>query len=515
MIEGYADYPATVERDADILVVGTGAGGAVVGAKLAEAGFDVLFVEEGSHHPTSTFNPYVTESVPRLYRDASSTMILGRPPIPYIEGRCVGGSTTVNGGMTWRAPDHVLHDWQQITGSDELGVAGLERHFEEVEAAIHAAPQTEASIGGDSRIMREGAAKKGWRYSPNHRNQEHCVGLNNCVIGCPSGAKKSTLVSYMPRALAAGARCLTDVRVDRLLIRGGRCQGVQGRAIDPQRKGKTRRVRLRARAVVVACGAVQTPVLLGAHRIGRPSGQLGKNFTCHPNAKVLAVYPQRVDGWQGVSQAGQIHELRQEGIMFAENMVPPGALVSQMPFHGERLWELMRHYNQLVLSGVLVEDSTTGRVRRAPFGLSDARYNITAHDHERFLRGTRLLAEMHFEMGADRVILPFAQLHEAHSADDLRKITAENCPINSLDLFTVHLMGTARMGARDRDSVTDLNGQLWDLPGCYVADASLFPTAVGVNPQVTIMAMASRVAERIQLTRKEGRPRAERISLAG
>lgn len=492
----YKDYVDGGTYDADVIVVGTGAGGAAAGATLAEAGLDVLFCEEGGYHPTSSFNPYVAESVPRLYRDASATVILGRPPIPYVEGRCVGGSTVLNGGMTWRTPERILEDWERITADPDLGPKGLEALFEEVERDIHAAPQQAYSIGNDSRVMAQGAKKLGWKYLENKRNQDRCVGANSCVLGCPTAGKTSTLVSYMPRAFAAGARCLTELRITRLLIEGGRCVGAEGRCVNPRTRHEDKRVTVRARAVIVACGAVHTPHLLLGHKLGRPSRQLGKNFLCHPNAKVLAVYPFELKSWKGVNQGGQVREFHEDGIVFAENFIPPGALAAQIPWHGAEAWELMKDYNRMILTGVLVEDSRPGVVKRSFLGMPMPRYDITDLDYERFLTGITNLCRLHFEMGAEKVLVPFSNLHILHSVDDLPKIRAQR-DMSKLDLFTVHLMGTARMGSRAERSVCDPSGQLWDLPGCYVADASLFPTAIAVNPQVTIMALAKRVAQRL------------------
>ncbi len=497
----YGDYATERTFSADVVVVGTGAGGAVVGAELAEAGRDVIFVEEGAYVPTASFNPYTTESIPRLYRDAAATVILGNPPIPYVEGRAVGGSTVINGGMAYRTPERVLDEWVKLTGSTDLGPKALEPLFERVEARVSAREQLDLSVGQDSRMMTEGAKAMGWRYTTNRRNQEACVGANNCGLGCPTGAKQSTLVSYMPRAIEAGARCLTQIRIERLLIESGRCVGVVGHAIDPDTRRGTREIVIRARAVVVACGAVQTPFLLLKHRLGRSSKQLGKNFLCHPNAKVLAVYPREIEGWKGVSQNTQIREFHDDGILMAENFVAPGILAAYLPYHGQRAWELMQRYNQMVLSGVLVEDSSSGTVSRSLFGLPIVRYDITPLDHARFKRGVRLLAEMHFAMGAEFVVLPFFNQHFAYSPDDLAQIDELQTDPSTLELFTPHLMGTCRMGSRPSDSVVDLSGEVWELPGCYVADASLFPTAIGVNPQITIMALATRVAERIELAR--------------
>ncbi len=498
----YQDYASTREFQADVAVVGTGAGGAVVGAELAEAGFDVVFVEEGAYHATSTFNPYLKESAPRLYRDAGTTTILGTALIGYLEGRCVGGSTVINGGMAYRAPESVLRHWEEVTRASELSPKAMEPLYARIEERVHAQYQMRESVGGDNRVMREAARRKGWNFTENRRNQDRCTGANNCVLGCPTGGKQSTLVSYIPRALEAGARCLTEVRADRLLIEDGACAGVTGRAIDPSTMKKTHRVTVRAKAVVVAAGAVQTPYLLLRHKLGRPSGQLGKNFLCHPNVKVIAAFPFEVKGWKGVSQWGQMRALRQEGILFAENMVPPAALGTQLPFVGGKAWELMRRYNNMVVSGALIEDSTTGVVKRGPFGMALPRYEITAYDLERILKAARILAEMFFDLGATDVLLPFSNLHLVHSPDELKQLVPEKIQRKHVDLFTAHIMGTARMGSEADRSVVDLKGELWDLKGCYVADASIFPSAIGVNPQITIMALATMIGWRLAETLK-------------
>lgn len=506
MIYDHRDYAKHHVVDAEVVVVGTGAGGAAIGAQLAEAGVDVVFVEEGGYHPTSSFNPYLAESLPRLWRDAGTTVILGKSTFLYAEGRCVGGSTVINGAMTYRTPDDVLEGWVRDLGTQELGPQAMEPWFEMAERDVSAQPQHPASIGGDNRIMSLGSARTGWHHQKNNRNQHQCVGANNCVLGCATGAKQSTLVSYMPRALAAGARCLTEVRVRGLQIDGGQCTGVEGRVVDPRTRKLSQRVTVRAKAVVIACGAVQTPHLLLKHRIGRPSRQLGRNFVTHPNVKVLAVYPHDVRGWKGVSQWGQVREFHDEGIIFAENMVPSGAMAAALPAHGRAVWREMQRYNNMVLSGILVEDTSTGVIRRGPFDMALPFYSITQRDLETFLRAVRTLGKMHFEMGAERLILPFANLHEVRSIDELRRVNTVNIKIRDVELFTPHLMGTARMGATARSSVVDLQGQVWDLPGCYIADASIFPTAIGVNPQVTIMALALKMgadlAERIHRARK-------------
>ncbi len=480
--------------ECDVAVVGTGAGGAVAGALLAEAGLHVLFLEEGSYTPTEQLSPALSVALPRLYRDGGVSALVGTPPIPFVEGRCVGGSTLINGGMMWRPPVHVLEEWARLTGSPALGPEGMEALFLEVEDVVSARHHHPLAMGDENRLMLEGPRRQGWHVDINKRNQSLCVGTNHCVTGCPTGAKQSTLVTYVPRAIAAGARCLTETRVEALRIDSGRCVGVEARGYDPRTRKLDRRILVRSRAVVVAGGAVQTPYLLLKHGLGRPSGRLGKNLTVHPNAKVLPIYPFPIKGWQGVNQYAQIRHFHDEGILMADNMIGPAMVASHLPAHGRAAHALMERYDHMILTGVLVEDSVTGQVSRGPFGMAIARYDISEQDHARFKKGVRLLATMHFDLGATEILVPYAHTPIVRSMDELRAAEARQTKRSTLELFTVHLMGTAGMGSNARSSVTSLEGEVWDLPGCYVADASLFPTAIGVNPQLGIMALSSRVA---------------------
>jgi ferredoxin len=219
------------ELDCDVVVVGSGAGGAVVTAELAAGGLDVIVLEEGGYHPTDEFTTEASAMVQKLYRDGGMQVAIGTPPISFNEGRCIGGSTVVNGGMSWRTPEQVLRRWQQMEAIEGISPAEMERYFARVERFISAAPQDPGSIGRDNELFREGAERKGWNVIPNIRNQLHCAGCNNCVLGCPTGAKRSTLVSYLPRALVFGARVHADCRVERILMNRKQAEGVTGHII--------------------------------------------------------------------------------------------------------------------------------------------------------------------------------------------------------------------------------------------------------------------------------------------
>ncbi|HEX6130343.1 MAG TPA: GMC family oxidoreductase N-terminal domain-containing protein, partial [Actinomycetota bacterium] len=206
----------------DAVVVGTGAGGATAAARLRDAGLDVLMVEEGALERTETFTTDPPEMIRRLYRDAGTSLILGRPPIVFAEGRCVGGSTVINGGMAWRTPPRVLEHWERDLGLGGTGPVAMEAHFEEAERILHVEPNHEDTWGENTRLFARGAEALGWPVARAPRNMRRCVGLNNCALGCPTGAKQAMHVTEVPRALHAGAGLLTHARVDRVVWQDGR-----------------------------------------------------------------------------------------------------------------------------------------------------------------------------------------------------------------------------------------------------------------------------------------------------
>jgi choline dehydrogenase-like flavoprotein len=481
------DHRGDQTIDADVVVVGSGAGGGTVAAELAEAGFDVVVLEDGGYYQTRDFTADSSAATRRLYRDGGATLALGDPPVFYQEGRAVGGSTVINGGMSWRTPDKVLARWDR-----ELGLAGiardLEPYFERIERRIHVAPMDADAIGNDNLLLKKGADAKGWKLIGNLRNQAHCTGSNRCAFGCPTGAKQSTLVSYLPRALHFGARIYADVHVDRITWRGRRATGVVATV-----NGTGHALTVRAKLVVAACGAIHTPALLARSGFRAPSGQLGHNLAMHPNVKVIAIFDEPVTGWKGAHQAFQVREFQDQGLVFAAVNLPPSLVAMSFPHRGAALGALMQHYDHMVLAGMLCEDTTTGRVRTIR-GRPQAFYQLGDADAARLQRGVALLSELLFAAGARRILLPFHGATELHGPDDARRLLDRRISPRGWEVVTVHLMGTARMGPSAAGAVTGPFGEVHDAEGLIIADASLFPTAIGVNPMETVMALATRAA---------------------
>jgi choline dehydrogenase-like flavoprotein len=487
--------PDAVEFDCDVVVVGSGAGGAVVAAELAEGGLDVIVVEEGGYHPTESFTPDSAAAIRNLYRDGGAIMALGAPPVTYSEGRCVGGSTVINGGMTWRTPEKILGRWAREDWVEQIRAEDMDSTFSRVERMISAEHQDPWTVGRDNRLLQEGALKKSWDVIPNIRNQFHCAGTNNCAFGCPTGAKRSTLVTYIPRSLHFGARVLSNCRVDRVTSKGKRITGVEGHVVTQNARDGFP-FRIHARRVVLSAGAIHTPGILFRSGVHSPSGRLGHNLSLHPNVKVTAVFDDEIRGWEGVHQAYQVREFQNEGLVFAAVNIPPSIAAMTLPFYGAELRDLMLDYPRMVIAGMLLEDTETGRVRNAA-GKPLATYQLSDFDAERLVRGTALLSEMLFDMGAKRIVLPFEGIPDLKSGDDVKRLYAQRIPKECMELVTVHMMGTCAMGGDRARHVCDSWGRVYDTEGLLVADASLFPSPIGVNPMETIMALGTRVAAQI------------------
>ncbi len=493
-------HGAAVDLDCDVVIVGSGAGGATVAAELAEGGLDVIVLEEGGNHTTDQFTTEAARMARVLYRDGGLSIALGDPPVFFSEGKTLGGSTVINGGMTWRTPERVLSVWEKEHGIPGATAEAMEPFFERVEHFISAHVQDPETKSPDNELLKEGAEQRNWKVVENIRNQMHCAGTNNCAFGCPTGAKRSALVSYLPRARRFGARVFADCRVDRVLTRrrpGGHvATGVEG-IVLAENDRPMHRFRVRAKTVVVAGGAIQTPTLLLRSKIRSPSKRLGHNLALHPNIKLSAIFDRDIFGWQGVHQQYQVREFFDEGFVMAAVNMPPAITAMSLPLYGQALGELMQDYNKMATCGVLVEDTVRGRVRLGPTGRPLATYQMCETDRKRFLRGASLLSQLFFAAGAKKVFVPFEHKPFLESMDEA--IALEEAPITlrSMEVATVHVMGTTAMGADPKRHVCDPWGAVYGTEGLVVADASLFPSPVAVNPMESVMALATRNAQRL------------------
>jgi len=480
--------------DCDVVVIGTGAGGAVVGRELAEAGLAVVFVEEGQYFGRADFTGRVFPMMQKLYRNGGATFSIGNVGIPIPLGRTVGGTTTVNSGTCIRAPDRVLAHWRDDYGLDQLSPDAMGRYFDRVEAVLGVEPAKATLLGGNGRVIARGCAALGFtKHGPLRRNAPACDGQGVCCFGCPTDAKRSTNVSYIPLALRAGAELFPGAKVTRILIEGGRACGVAASTTT----GHV--LTVRAQAVVVSCGAILTPLLLGAQRLGTRSGWLGRNLWIHPAAGALAEFDEVIQCWNGIPQGYSIDELADEGILYEGSMIPLEMTMSMLQMIGPELVRLAESFDHVSGFGFVVKDTSRGSVSEV-LGQPLIKYWLRDGDVARIKRGIDVLAQVYFAAGAKVVHTPVHGFDVLRSPRDLEAFRRANIRASHLDLTAYHPLGTARMGRDPASSVVNQNNEVHDTPGLYVVDGASVPGSLGVNPQVTIMALATRAAEKIAAT---------------
>ena len=483
----------------DVAIVGSGAGGAVAASVLAEAGLDVLVLESGPYlnhrdYPTDTL-----EGLPLMYRDGGLTVAGGRPPIPIPVGRTVGGTTVINSGTCFRAPGEVLSEWREQAGIPWAGE--MDADYAAAEEMLQVAPVDPERMGRNGQLCMEGAAALGASGGPIARNAGACVQCSSCPLGCRIDAKRAAHVSYLPRAVAAGARVRAGVQALRVLVEDGRATGLECRAGLPTdaaeeraRNGRpavSRPWRVRAKAVIVAGGAFGTPELLLRSGIVHP--HLGRHLHAHPAAWIGARYPERVRGWEGVMQSYYVDQWQPQGILLEATFTPLSFGAQWLPGVGEAFSDRVANYDQIGSIGVHLHDRSEGRVGLTSNGELRLSYALSDEEARTLQFGIARAAEVHFAAGATEVypnvgsctVIPRGRLAEF-----------ESMPLKPADLRleAFHPMSTARMGSDAATSVTDPAGAVRGVSGLYAADASLLPSSVGVNPMMTIIACAARVA---------------------
>jgi len=488
---------ADVNLATRVCVIGSGAGGAVIAKELAQAGIEVVLLEEGGFYTGKDFTGDPREMLALLYRNRGLTGTVGRLTIPIPLGKCVGGTTVVNSGTCYRAPDYVLEAWHREFGVDAIDEPTLRPYFEQVERELHVAPVPDDYYGNNSRVFEHGARTLGFAGARIPRNARGCLGTGVCALGCPQDAKQAMHVSYVPKALAAGATLYTRCRAERILLSNGRAFGVIGSLLDASDRPTGRQIRILADRVVVACGALLTPALLQRSGVPDPSGSLGRHLHIHPAARVVARFDTEIRGWQEVPQAFNVHEFTREGIFIQGQFVPPALEAPVLPGVGSAHANLMTQFSRLGSFGALISDVSEGRVRAGGGAWPLVTYKMCQEDVRKLTRAISLTAEIFFAGGAREVFSAVCRRPVLHSPADAAALRTDAVRAQDIEMMAFHPQGTCRMGEERRRAVTSSFGECHAVRHLYVGDASLFPSSTKVNPQITIMAVAMRIAAHI------------------
>jgi choline dehydrogenase-like flavoprotein len=480
---------------ADFVVVGTGAGGATAARTLSRAGYSVVMLEEGGAIEPDRHAPLLATMAESL-RDFGAQATQSRVPMPLLQGCVVGGSTAVNSGIIWRMPDDVLTEWRSVHGlGDLLTDAGLDLAFSAIEDDLEVAPTLPEQLGGNDMAMARAAEAMGLPGQPMVRNAARCRASSRCLHGCPTGARRSMDVTYVPQAIAAGARLHTRCRVERVRTVDGRAAGVSGTLLDPvTRRPRGRLEVLARRAVILGAGAIHTPLILLRSAL---RGMVGERFQAHPGAAVVGRFPEPIGMGRGSTQGYEV-PMRERGFKLESLALPPELLATRIPGAGRAWQERLSELDLYAQWCVQIRMRAHGRVTRGFGDRPVVRYEPLAEDLERTRTAVALLCRMMFEAGATEVYPNLGGVPEV--LDDPSQVAlVEHLPLRRGDfhLIASHLFGTACAGADPQRSVVGPGLESHRIRGLYVMDASVFPTNLGVNPQHSIMAVCRLAAERL------------------
>jgi choline dehydrogenase-like flavoprotein len=507
-----AIIPLVISQDttleADVVVIGSGAGGGVVAGELARTGKHVIVLEKGGYNYEGNFTWQEAQAMPELFlkRGALSTKDLG---VIMLAGGTLGGGTVVNWMTSFRTPDDVLAEWDQRSGLKECFTSSqLQQSFAAVEQRIRVNTEN-SQHNQQNQVLFDGATALGYHAGVIPRNAVGCEQrCGFCNLGCRYGCSQSTLKTYLQDAYGHGTRIIVNCSADKVLLENGQAVGVKA-SINNIQTGKTSTVIIRARTVVVAAGALYSPLILLHSGLEHP--HIGRHLHLHPTAISVGVYPEKINAWQGVLQSAYSSQFANldgnYGYTLEVAPTHPGLFGLATPWYSARNYrDEMTTVAHLASIIILNRDKGEGAVTMNRAGEPVVNYAISAYDRKHLLHGLRQGTRVHLAAGAERVISLQNKPTDLRCSDQEevqrrrlrefdRLIKRRGLRSNQIIMFSAHQMGTCRMGADPKTSVTNEYQQVHGVKGLFVCDSSVFPNACGVNPMLSIMALAHRASQ--------------------
>jgi choline dehydrogenase-like flavoprotein len=476
------DRSADTKLEADVCIVGAGAGGSAAALALVEAGLTVVMLEEGRHWNPKDFQQKMPWALRNLYAERGVRTAMGDTIIPVAAGRGVGGSTLINSAISFRPPVNRISMWREQAGFDQNNTlfAAVERVWKAIGVSVNPpAVQKENNL-----IFKKGVDALGW---PGHfmpRSAPGCVGCGVCQMGCPTGGKMSVDRTLLSTALATGRVAVhADCRAESVQTQGGQVTQITADQIDPQTGGTVGQVRVKAKTFVISGGAVGTPRFLLSNGLGDPK-TAGKHLRFHPATGAMARFEHEIRPWEGVTQ-GYYVDFMEEGYLLETYTVTPDQYSMSLPTKlGLESLEIMADLSRLASSGVMA----SGWDSEGSVNLKGLAYTVSDADKHRLIKGLRRTAQAFFAAGANSVFVPINGTPPILSEQEIDAKIDLDCKLADLFVYCSHMMGSCRMGLDPASSVVNPTGRVWGWKNLYLADTSVFPGALGVNPQVTTMA---------------------------
>ncbi|MCB0220205.1 MAG: GMC family oxidoreductase [Chrysiogenetes bacterium] len=504
-----ADIKNDLEIECDVCVVGSGAGGAHVAARLAEAGKRVVVLEEGSHNTSEKFNMNEADMYPLLYQDGGNRATADLS-IAILQGRTVGGTTVVNWTTSFRTPEHVVEWWNEHHGVN-INYDDLVPHWERVEARLGIERVELGFANRNNRVLWDGAQKLGWEASMLRRNVRECANTGYCGTGCPVDAKQSMLITLVPEAVSYGADVYANVKVETIKSGASRkITEIRGIVRDPETdKPTSKRVTVRPKLAVLSGGGINNPMIFFRSGIGNSNGRVGKRTFLHPACGTVAYFDEKVDPYYGAPQSVSSHQFaRREGKMgFFLEAAPLQPMLGSTAIPGfgnphTGYMERLPYANALVMIGIDGFDTSDfdegGVVSMKKDGGIQVDYKWTPRLEESFREGIRACANLQLAAGATEVLSMHNDPVVMRSEADLAKLDKASYAKLRHKVFCAHVMGGCAMGGDPKTSVVDSSLRHHEFDNLFVVDGSVYPTSLGVNPQLSIYGLSSWASETIK-----------------
>ncbi len=497
MILSPKDFAEDKTFECDFCVVGSGAGGAVVAKELAEAGFSVVVVEEGLRYTPSDISREPSWVLANLLREAGLRTSRGNVFIPTMQAKCLGGTTFVNSAICYRAPEYVWETWRREFGLEGYEASAIEESYRRIEQTCHIAPTEMEIQGAKNLVIKRGLEALGLHSEPLPRAVKGCRGCGDCFSGCPELAKQSMDISYIPRAVEAGATVITGCRAERIAVdpKGTKATGVEGTITDNGSPKCKLSVRTK-KAVVLAAGVMATPVILQKSGLNTNNGRVGENLRFHPGIGVVGVFEEEINAWYGAYQGWGTRELLDRGIMLETVWAPPAVISVRLPGFGKRFKRSLDELKHITLIAITtLGKNSKGRVLARRGWNPLIKFHMSPEDVAELQEGAYLAARILFAAGAKEVISGIYGLPERFANEkEARLIVEKQLKPSDFTIVANHVFGTCAFGENPKLCTCRSTGEHRDVRDLYVCDTSLMPTPTAVNPQETMMAIADQIA---------------------
>lgn len=500
--ETYLRIGEDVIENCDVCVIGSGAAGAVIAKKLSESGRSVVLLERGGYFEGEDMNQRDEDMMPLLWKNSGANFTSDLR-IAITQGTCLGGSTVINDAVCFPLPDIVRKQWR------EMGVAISDDEWDaatdEVSGKIHISRVKEDELSASSLIFKKGCELMGYsEHRPNQRNCLNCMQCGLCHLGCHYETKQDMRVTYLHQALnspGSKIKIYCNCFAERITFSADTVDGVEGSFRDSSGRALYR-IRVDAGLVIVAAGTIASTELLIKSGIGE--GNAGRGLALHPVPFVLGDFPFEIRGIQGIPMTYTLHDfgvtngVEDGGFLVECTFLPPLQLSLLLPIAGWRHEELMMRYNHYAMAGILVRDGSNGSIDLDYRGLPRVNYSLSPKELEIIARGVEVVSMMWFKLGASRVVTPHMSRPVIKAPSEIPELVRliKNDPKGML-MGSAHPQGGNRMGSDPGLCVVDSDCRVYGFKNLFVCDASVFPSAIGVNPQLTVMALATIVSERI------------------